>query len=454
MGLNFPIAGLKTTEKRENSIPISFLMIALERKVIGVFLFSLIIPLSMPIGPTWSRIYFFDFSLFALYFLWIARLSQDDKWIIKLYIMDGLLIILLFWLFVCNVLGLRPGLSFERWFLWLRGFLIYLYFSRKLGKVIDIKSFLKLLMFLVIVEGGLSIFQMITQSNFGQINQYFGTYKPEKVAGFWYHGEKIIRPSGTFFNTGILTEWMVLLLPILLSFFFYKKKDTLKKYILISWFIGIIGALCTLSRSELACIMLGTVFVLYWHRVIRLSGKISKKLLHFTIIFVVLLIGIGFASYNSGYLEKGLHRISDFEGRFEKKLAYMESAIQIMEMKPLLGVGQGNFGLLLEETDFPFYHHGEGVVHNIPLLIGSESGYIGFLLFIVVILYVTIKCLKEMRSKPSNLHQAVTGGALIGIICIVFDMQWSAGLIHHSLLPLFFVILGIAFSRQSLYQRE
>jgi len=447
MGLNFPIAALKTTEKRENSIPISFPMIALERKVIGVFLFSLMIPLSMPVGPIWSRIYFFDFSLLAMYFLWIVRLSQN-KWIVKLYVMDRLLIILLFWLSLCDLIGLRLGVSFERWFLWVRGFLIYFYFSRNIEKVIDIRTLLKLLMFLVIVEGSLSIFQMITQSNFGQINQYVGTYNPEKVPGFWYEGKKYIRSAGTFFNTGIVAAWMVLLLPILFSFYFSEKKKKSGKYLLVSWFIGVTGALCTLARSELTSIVVGVIFVLYWHRFIRLSGKISKKLLRFIVILIVFLVGIGFASYNSGYLQRGLYRVSNIEHHLGKRIAYMGSALQIMNMKPLLGVGQGNFGLLLEETGFPFYHHGEGVVHNIPLLIGSESGYIGFFIFIIVILYVTVRWLKMMRSKPFDLHQTLQGGALIGLVCLFFDMQLSAGLIHHSLLPLFFVILGLALSKK------
>jgi hypothetical protein len=435
-------------------MPISLPMITLERKVTFVFLFSLMIPLSMLIVPIWSRIYFWDFSLFAMYFLWIARLSQGGKWTVRLYLFDGFLMVFLVWLCACDVLGLRPEKSFEAWLLWVRSFLIYLYFSRNIGRIIGLKSFLKVILVLILIEGSLSIFQVITQSNFGQINQYFGGYNPEKVPGFWYQGEKYIRSPGTFFNTGIVAEWMVLLLPIVLAWYLYQTKKAFMNIYVIAWFVGLVGAVATLSRSEILCIGFGTFLVLYWNRFITLSGKIKKRVLYFIFIIACLFIGTVPFMARSGYLDQAWHRVQDFSGRFDKKIAYMDSAIQIMEMKPIFGVGQRNFGLLLEETGFPYFHHGEGVVHNIPLLIGAESGYFGFILFVTVILYVVIKYLRRMRLKPSVPRQAVTGGALIGIVCLIADMQLSAGLIHHSLLPLFFVMLGVAFSKRGVYGRK
>lgn len=406
------------------------------------------IPLSMPVGPAWSRIYFWDFSLFMIFFCWIARLSRERGPSPKLYALDALLITFLLWLLFCNMLGLRIDRSFEAWLLWIRGFLIYLYFSRNLGKVIKVNDILIIFFLLVLFENSLCIYQVLTQSNFGQINQYVGSFNPDKIPGFWYKGQKYIRAPGTFFNTGLVAGWMVMLLPVFLSFYFFSYNRRLKNILIVTWNIGIIGAVCTLTRTPILSIIFGSIIVLCWRRSIRLTLKINKNFLIFATIFLLFTVSIIVISYSSGSLEKANSRVSAYKKSLEKRVAYVASARQIMFMKPLFGVGQGNFGLLLDETGFPFYHHGEGVVHNIPLLIGTESGYIGFFLFLSLLILLIVKTIRRTSKFPSTDFHIIKGGALIGIVSFICNMQFSASLIHHSVLPLFFVMIGLSSSRK------
>ena len=427
-------------------------LMEVERKIVQLFLISLMVPLSMPIGPDWTRIYFWDFSLAAMYLFWFARSCSSRRQSYNLTFYEAAFVVFLLWLLLCDIMGSRPAVSLERWLLWVRGFLIFYYFSRNRDKVVTTRFFLKAIMLLVVAEGTLALFQTITQSNFGQINQYFGNFNPAKIPGFWYHGKKYIRASGTFFNTGLVAEWMVMLLPSVFSLYLVEDNDKKKIFMILSLFIGLVGALCTLSRTEIMAAVLGLVIVPFWHRKIRISistisVRINRKLLRFFWLGCFILLAGLVLTYETGYLVKAFSRVSAVEKSVDVRMAYMIAAIQIINMRPFLGVGQGNFGLLLTKTDFSLFHRGEGVVHNIPLLIGCEAGYIGLLLFIGFVCLFIARFIILFRFKPSDDSSALTAGLLIGIICYFFVMQFGAGFIHHSILPLFCVISGLAIGK-------
>ena len=432
------------------NITVSLSIKALEKKIVHIFLLSLMIPLSMPLGPVWSRIYFWDFSLVMIFFCWVTRISVERGPAPKLYVLDALLITFLLWLFLCNILGFRIDRSLEAWLLWVRGFFIYIYFSRNIGRIVQVKSFLVVVMMLIFLEGSLCIFQMITHSNIGQLTQYFGSYNPERVPTFWFQGEKYIRSPGTFFNTSIVASWMMLLLPILLVWNLYNKKKGYINIFTIVWIVGFIGAVTTLSRTKIINIVFGIFLILFLHPLNLLSGKIRRHHFYCFLIIALLIVGAGVFAEQTGYLKVISNRAQDFSGRFEKKIAYMTSAYDIINIKPILGTGQSNFGLLLEGTDFSYYHHGEGVVHNIPLLIGVESGLIGLFLFMLILTLMLFKWVKIRWDRLTEPYQVISAGSLVGILCMIIDMQFSATLIHHSLLPIFFVSLGVASPRHGM----
>lgn len=147
----------------------------IEKLFVYIFLFSLIIPISKPVfSGLWTRIYLFDFFLFPVLVFWGLRLWRELEMEWSLTIFDVLMILLLLWLFVSNVTGDRSARSFEYWFLFLRCFLIYMYFSRSLGNTVSLKGLLTMLALLLFMEGGLALFQQIADSNIGQVNNYIG----------------------------------------------------------------------------------------------------------------------------------------------------------------------------------------------------------------------------------------------------------------------------------------
>ncbi len=431
---------------------------SIERLFVPFFLISLTIPLSQTIFMPWLRIYFFDLFLFPILLLWYMRITASGIWKINLRAVDVLLLCLLLWFFVCDLIAPRHDITFERWLLWLRGVFIYFYFSRNFFRCISINMFIKVLAFIVVCESIICIIQMITQSNFGSINQYFGksnqivssfVYNKEMISRDLYNKYRYVRVHGTFFHTGIIAEWMVLISPMLLSW--YLKSTTNKKNIfyLIVWLMGIISAIFTFSRTEWSSIGIGVILVLLWWRKLKVHkfifyGKLDKKLISIGCIALCAILFIIIIFWYANILDIYLFRALDFNDRFLKKFSQINASWQIMLWYPIFGVGQGNFGLYLHDTTFDYFYRGHGVVHNILFLIGAESGFIGVVLFIWLLIIAVWKNLKYIRISPVTEFDIIKGAAVIAIICMTWNMQWSDGIKHHSLLPIYFVFLGIA----------
>ena len=431
----------------ENCSSVSCRLIGFERIVVFGFLFSLMIPLSTPIGPAWSRIYFWDFSLVTMYIFWIVRVGFNDERTIKFSFLDAILITLILWFFVCDIVGVRPVKSLEPCFLWVRGFLVYLYFSKNIGRVISVRSFLRTILVLVVFEGALSIFQEITKSNFGQINQYFGT----TITGFSFKDAEFIRAGGTFINPNILAAWMIVLMPIILGWYFYENNRVLKTIIAGSMVVGLLSTISTLSRSKLVTIIFGLFIIFFWHRdkvPLNISIKNLRSFFFKTVtLFFLIIVVLGLSGY-SDVFKGSLKRFGRMDINFERKFTQMIIAVEIMKESPVFGVGQGNYGYNVDKERYPYRHRGEVTCHNIPLKIGAESGVIGFITFISFCLYVFVKWFRVIKTKPSSYSQSILGGALTGVICLFLDMQWNTTMTHHSFLPLFFVVLGFAFSTE------
>jgi len=111
-------------------------------------------------------------------------------------------------------------------------------------------------------------------------------------------------------------------------------------------------------------------------------------------------------------------------------------------------VGQDNFGISINRKDYPynFSKKKELTCHNIPLKIGSESGFPGFFLFCSLFGYLTWLWIKLMSAPPVTFRDVSAGGVLTACFVTFLDMQWNTVFTHYSFMTLFFVILSIPLS--------
>jgi O-antigen ligase len=413
--------------------------------LVYMFLLSLTIPLSKTLGAGgWTRIYIYDFFLLPLLGFWVIRLFKNGIEVGPFNLVDIILMLFLFWLFVCNIYGTRPEKSFEAWLLFARCFLIYLYFSRNIGIIISLKSLVIMLVVLLFLEGTLALLQQETRSNIGKINNYFGVKK--QVMGLWE--AKRVRASGTFINPNILAGWMMALLPMTLAWCMNEKKKIFKYLLFLVCLISFSGVLASSSRSKLVAVGIGICIIWVWFRgaLFPNGHKKKAKLVIVTVLFaicsgLILYSGVGTQTWNR------FERLSFKNISFERKSAQRALAFKLMTASPLLGVGQNNFGISINKRDYPYnILSKELTCHNIPLKIGSESGFPGFFLFCSFFAYLVWLWTRSMRTFPVTFLDVSGGGVLTACFVIFLDMQFNTVFTHYSFMTLFFVILSIPLS--------
>ena len=143
-------------------------------------------------------------------------------------------------------------------------------------------------------------------------------------------------------------------------------------------------------------------------------------------------------------------RTIDPQGR----LVYIDIALQILRRHPISGIGMGNFHEALfgptgSTLDVPFWFYqktrGTGV-HNIYLLFAVESGIIGGILFLLLVLGVAQSLWRAASPRRDGNPEttALAVGLLAGWVGFAASMLFELGFTHPSVQVLFFAIAGIA----------
>ncbi|MDZ7587361.1 MAG: O-antigen ligase family protein [Patescibacteria group bacterium] len=185
----------------------------------------------------------------------------------------------------------------------------------------------------------------------------------------WLNGALKIPPLGTFSHPNVLAGFLV----IGLTLIFYKGFSFVKKTepYWITFFLGLIALFLTFSLSAwLAFLLLTLPF--------SLRGRTSQA---FLIYFSSLLIILSLFSRGFSYLAP--------ESSFSRRSQLNKIAWQMFLNHPLTGVGLNNFTLTMDQYGYiPATTRFLQPVHNIYLLILSETGLIGFTGFLYLIFFI------------------------------------------------------------------
>ena len=220
------------------------------------------------------------------------------------------------------------------------------------------------------------------------------------VAKFEFASQKFIRAYGTFPHPNVLGFF--LLFALAAGFWLIiKKKYKNNLFLKISLPLGMIlitlGILFSYSRSIVAStlILLLVVIVSYREQIIdAYKTCCSKMKIHYLfqgMIALSIIFATLFVTYN--VLAPRLC-ITGCEGdsAFDLRVLYNEHARSIIAENPLIGVGPGNFVPALQNS-----HEGRFApweiqpVHNVYLLITSEVGLVGLVVFLSIIVSITLR---------------------------------------------------------------
>ncbi len=242
----------------------------------------------------------------------------------------------------------------------------------------------------------LAILQYIRQSDLGL--RWLGetVLNPDlfNVAVFTINGEKIMRPYGTTPHPNVLA--LVLFMAVFIYYFFYIQKDRFlhSKPGLILYSILLFGFLLTFSRIIIFVWLVG--LGLRWLILNKVFGKIAEKVglrgLTFATVGVLVLFSVLFWPQVLTRLDISPQEEAVSLRGFYNKVSFFE--------KPFFGVGIDNFVNWFKEINPGLTPNLYQPVHNIYLLIFSETGILGLAAFLMFLFSIVKDYLKIKFSRP------------------------------------------------------
>lgn len=180
------------------------------------------------------------------------------------------------------------------------------------------------------------------------------------------------------------------------------------------WLIGLIGLLLTFSRSAALGLLSGAITIV----LLRRPDRRRARLLLATAGGVIALFALLFAPLIVARLSgQGATEQVSIGERVEQTAL----ALELFGARPLTGVGAGNF-TLYNSPDTPLVPPQRA--HNVPLLIASELGLPGVLLWLAGIATVIGAGIRSSRATTA-LWPALLTSALIAMLVIsLFDYYW------------------------------
>jgi len=418
-----------------------------QRILLYILFISFAVPLvlEVSIGDFRLPVYVFDAPLFVLLFLWYINICIG-KAKVRISLLDVVFVLFLAWIFVTAFTGLDPLYSLRRVMLWLRAYLLFaLLYNTRLRE----GDLLRITALLLFTQIPVALLQFATQSSIGALNQYFGQ-KGGIVTTFKMGNEIIKRVQGTFPNPNVLYLWLILLLPVVQSYWNLKaiKKST-SKLLRLLWFGGVVVLLLTLSRAGIAAGIVGfAVEMALRNRYIRKLREPTYRSWFWLLLAVSTALLITEYWFPTGSpLVARLFRLED-----PKRAYFLEEAIHVITEHPLLGVGYDNFILAIPKESLPFVIRSRAGVHNIPLRITAETGIPGGILFMFLIALLLRRVYNSLKYVPAHTRPLLIG-MVAGIISYVIAIQFDVLFNHHSILPLFFALTGatLGLGRRALY---
>lgn len=261
-------------------------------------------------------------------------------------------------------------------------FLAY-YVSQKL------KSFNKIIIFFLVFfsitfESLISFLQYTHQSSLGGLFYFLGerTFSAQTpgISNASINGQLILRPYGTFSHPNVLAAFLIVYMTCLLIF---SSKFSLQKVFLFTgFFLGTVCLFLTLGRSAIIfwiiCLIIFFAFTIFE----KYKKTIANQLFIFVILITVIASIFIFVNLQKTLLFQRFSTTNTSDESLVQRGLLINESTQMFYKNPLLGVGINNFLNNLKFIDPKDQLTLLQPVHNIFLLVLSETGIVGFCVFL------------------------------------------------------------------------
>ncbi len=321
-------------------------------------------------------------------------------------------------------------------------FLLSFYLARTIKRVSQIKKIALFFAISATAQSILAILQYIHQGSLNGIIYFFGernfTGVTPGIANVSLNGDLILRPYATFPHPNVLAGY--LLLAILFVWFFLRQTSTLwlQLFSAGSLVLCSVALLLTFSRFAIALWIIFLLCILI--RLVFSTLQTAKQKLAITLI-VIIGLGVVYLLPLSHELFARFAQTSFSEESVVQRTELIASSLILLRQHPFIGVGLYNFmpSLAPLQKPMPLGLYLQPV-HNIFLLIVSELGILGFVLFLCLLVLSFQRILQLEKRVRNFLLLALSTILLIGM----FDHYWLT--LQQGQL-LFAVILGLSWAK-------
>ncbi len=360
----------------------------------------------------WTSIYLYltDILLLLLFFLWFWRIRQQ-RFLKKLKTPDFWLIVFVIISFVSLSQARNIQLGFYTWFKLLEfvGLFFYLRFNfRRVAQVLVLSG---------VVQSLLAIGQFISQKSLGL---WFLVESPlgidiNGVAKIISGGVKMIRAYAGLPHPNVLAAFLFLCL-FCLYYLWLNKKHSFKSHCFLSivFFLMFFALFLTFSRLIIFTFLLSSLA--YFIILFRKHKKQAFSLFGLFLVSCFLFLFLFWPEISSRFY------ISFGEQAISLRSFYIQTSFLIIKEHPFLGIGLGNFVWEIREMLNLLAAWLHQPVHNIYLLIASETGLIGLIAFLFFLFYL-FRC--------GRLSLPHVGGSASHIMLVIAFSFLFIGLFDH-----------------------
>jgi len=383
------------------------------------FLFILSLPLSIftPVVDgktiyTTGSIYLSDILFIFFSTIWIIKEHKNIR--LSIVISSGVFLFSLsffLWALLSPFWAKETSVAFFRAIEILQVSVVFFYVAIR---IVPRRTFLTGTLFAFTVSGvvnaSIGIFQFLSQKSIGFVflgESILSVDKPG-VASIIIGGQEFLRSYGLFPHPNVLGGFLIFSLfsSIFLflnmkyivprgtvPFFFYKE-PFLRNFLSIFIIIQCCGLMLTFSKSAIIGFFLAIIFLIFANflkiqeiliRKSRMKGKTMGLL------FLVVFLSASFL------VLKNIDYSYFYTQSLSERKFYQDISLRMIADHPMIGVGAGQFVQRMDDyASHPIAEWQHQPVHNIFLLILSEFGIIGLILFLIII----IRALYHSHSVP------------------------------------------------------
>jgi O-antigen ligase len=242
----------------------------------------------------------------------------------------------------------------------------------------------------------------------------------------------LYRASGTFSHPNILGGFVFCSLMASYYLFMSEKNKIRRSFVLGMLPLQIFTLYIAYSRSALLALAFSTLFwcFLQYKKIVAERQLDFKKII--TLLTAIVILGsAGIGVFYSQLSARGgiLNYNSVTQYADTERLEYTKIALKMIREHPLVGVGFNNFQLYLDQFQSPHTPHVLfAKVHNIYLLMASETGLIGgglFLLFLWFVVKTAYRAIFPIDKTKCSQEILFLFAAFLGLLLIgCFDFYF------------------------------